>query len=195
MVNAIVNKIVQDLTLSLPFVDKITGIVKVASIQVGDAVKTLPISYNSNVSTCSQSELMDYVPDNGQMSIIYFEDRGTQVTRMENQSIYFTSNFTLVCWFDYRKIDCSIIDPALVAANILKYLPENMGNIYPAIGVFLSVAGQQANDGGVFSKYSYMEVVSQFITYPYGYVAIDLQAEYKVRKECITDLEPCTPIC
>ena len=73
--------------------------------------------------------------------------------------------------------------------NLIKYLPVVMGNISPLIGVVLSVTGEQSNDGGVFSKYSYIEEQSQFITYPYGYVALDLSADFSVRKECFTDIE------
>jgi hypothetical protein len=189
MVNLIVNKIVQEITIDLPFVDKITGIVKTAKIQDGQGnVKTLPIAYNSNPATCNDSELLDFVPDSAKMSIIYFEDRGTQMNKMENSSIYFTSNFTLVCWFNYLKIDHTLTNTSQITGNLLKYLPEIMGNISPLIGVVLSVTGQQANDGSVFSKYSYFEEISQYITYPYGYVALDLQAEYRVRKECINDI-------
>jgi len=156
MVNLIVNKIVLDLA-SLPFVDKITGIVKTASIQVADRVKTLPIAVNLDPSTCSDSQLLDFVPDSSKTSIIYFEDRGTQMNRMENSSIYFTSNFTLICWFNYLKIDQALTNTSQITGNLIKYLPELMGNISPLIGVVLSITGQQSNDGSVFSKYSYLE--------------------------------------
>lgn len=197
MVNLIVNKIVADLSLSLPFVDKITGIVKTASIQVSDSVKTLPIALNLDPTTCNDSQLLDFVPDSSKTSIIYFEDRGTSVQKMENSSIYFTSNFTLVCWFNYLKVDHMLTNTSLIAGNLIKYLPEVIGNISPLAGIFLSVTGQQSNDGSVFSKYSYLEEISQHITYPYGYVALDLTAEYHVRKECIPDIgsdpDPCEP--
>lgn len=188
MVNIIVNKIVQDLKLDLPFVDKITGIVKTAKIKVADLVKTIPVALNTDVTTCNDSQLLDYVPDSTKMSIIYFEDRGTTMNKMENSSIYFTSNFTLVCWFNYLKIDQTLTNTSQITGNLIKYLPEIMGNISPLIGVVLSITGERANDGGVFSKYSYYEEISQYITYPYGYVALDLQAEYHVRKECIPDI-------
>jgi hypothetical protein len=189
MVNTIVNKIVQEITIDLPFVDKITGIVRAAKIQDSQGnIKTIPIAYNSNPTTCNDSELIDFGPDTSKTSIIYFEDRGTQMNKMENSSIYFTSNFTLVCWFNYLKVDQTLTNTSQITANLLKYLPEVIGNISPLIGVVLTVTGQQANDGSVFSKYSYFEEISQYITYPYGYVALDLQAEYRVRKECVADI-------
>jgi hypothetical protein len=195
MVNLIVDQIVTGLKLDLAFVDKITGIVKPAKIDIAGTVKTIPIAFNTNVTTCNDSELWDFVPDDTKISIIYFEDRGTSMTKMENQSIYFTSNFTLVCWFNYKRLTGNMTNPSLIVGNVIKYLPVVMGNISPLIGVVLSVTGQQDNGGGVFSKYSYIEEQSQFITYPYDYFALDLQAEYSVRKECFTDIEICSAVC
>jgi len=195
MVNLIVNEIVETLKADLGFVDRITGLVKAA--QVSDAegnVKTLPIAYNKDVCVCSQSELFDLCPDSTKVSIIYFEDKGTTVTACENNSIYFNSSFTLVCWFNFKKIGCQT-DTSLIAANILKYLPGSMGNVGNCLAVFLNVQGQQANDGGVFSKYSYVEEISQYITYPYGYVALDLSADFHVRKSCVEDLTACEAAC
>lgn len=195
MVNLIVNKIVQEITLNLQFVDRITGIVKPAKIKVADLVKTIPVALNTDISTCNDSILLDFVPDSNKASIIYFEDRGTQMTKMENSSIYFTSNFTLVCWFNYLKIDQALTNTSQITGNLIKYLPEIMGNISPLIGVVLSITGQQSNDGAVFNKYSYFEEISQYITYPYAYVALDLQAEFRVRKECIVDITGNSDIC
>jgi hypothetical protein len=188
MVNIIVNKIVADLKIDLPFVDKITGIVKAAQIDVAGAVKTLPVAINTDVTTCNDSELVSYEPDTSNISIIYFEDRGTTMQKMDNQSIYFTSNFTLVCWFNYLKVDHTLTNTSQIVGNLIKYLPEIMGNIAPLIGVVLSINGEQAKDGSVFSKYTYIENVTQFITYPYDYVALDLSAEFHVRKDCFNDI-------
>lgn len=195
MVNLIVDQIVTGLKLDLSFVDKITGIVKPASVDVGGVTKTFPIAYNTDPTTCDDSQLLDYVPDSSKISIIYFEDRGTSMTRMGNQSVYFTSNFTLICWYNYKRLTPNMTNPSLIVGNIIKYLPLVMGNISPLIGVVLSVTGQQDNTGGVFSKYTYIEDQSQFITYPYGYLALDLQAEYSVRKECFEEIGICTALC
>jgi hypothetical protein len=189
MVNLIVDQIVTGLKLDLSFTDKITGIVKPAKIDIAGVIKTFPVAYNTDPTTCNDSELLDYVPDDKKISIIYFEDRGTQMNRMENQSVYFTANFTLVCWFNYKRLAGNMTNTSLITGNILKYLPVVIGNITPLIGVVLSVTGEQDNTGGVFSKYTYIEEQSQFITYPYGYVALDMSAEFSVRRECFEDIE------
>lgn len=189
MVNLIVNEIVTILENNLSFVDKITGIVKTAELSDAEGnIKTFPIAYNTNPTTCNDSELLDYVPDSTKMSIIYFEDRGSSVTGCDQNSILWRASFTLVCWFNYKLIDEDMIDSALITANIIKYLPGNMGNIPPLTAVLLDVSGQQPNDGSVFAKYSYSEPISQYITYPYGYVALDLTADFRLRTDCIEDI-------
>lgn len=190
MVNLIVNEIVDSLT-GLPFLDKITGLVK--PVAVSDAtgnVKTFPVALNLNISECNDSELLDYVPDSTKTSIIYFEDRGVTYNGCDSDGLQFTANFLLVCWFNYKLIDPALTNTSLIAANVLKYLPlGNMGNISPLIGVYLELNGQEPNDGGVFNKYSYKEEVSQYITYPYDYVAFSLRADFKVKPDCINDIE------
>ncbi len=189
MVNLIVNEIVSQLA-ALTFLDKITGITKVASVSDGAGnIQKFPIALNTDVSTCSDSQLLDYVPDSTKTSIIYFEDRGTQVTGWQDGAIGFTANFTLICWFNYNKINPALTNTSLIAANLIKLLPfGNMGNIYPLMGIFLELTSQQSNEGGVFGKYSYKEEINQFITYPYDYVALDLKADFRVRPECVDDL-------
>ena len=188
MVNLIVNEIVTRLTADVSFVDKITGIVKPAKVSISDQVKTLPVAVNTDVTTCNDSELLDFVPDNSKKSIIYFEDRGTSLVKMENQSLYYTASFTLICWFNFNQIDHTLTNTSKIAGVILKRLPIVLGNITPLIGVVLSVNGQQPNDGGVFSKYSYLEEQTQYILYPFGYVAFDLTASFSVRKDCIPEI-------
>ena len=136
MVNLIVNEIVSSLA-SLPFLDKITGIVKAATVSDANGnIKTFPVALNLDVTNCKDSELLDYVPDSTKTSIIYFEDRGSMFRTCQDQALEFTANFMIVCWFNYKLIDPSLTNTSLITANILKYLPlGNMGNITPLIYV------------------------------------------------------------
>lgn len=189
MVNLIVNEIVDSLA-ALPFVDKITGIVKRATVsdQLGN-IKTFPVALNLDVSQCSDSELLDYVPDSTKTSIIYFEDRGVSFNGCDSSGLQFTANFLLVCWFNYLKINPTLTNTSQIVANIIKYLPlGNMGNISPISAVYLEIGSQEPNTGAIFSPYSYKEEVSQYITYPYDYVALNLRADYKLRVDCVEDI-------
>lgn len=189
MVNLIINEIVTQLA-SLPFVDRITGIIKPASVSdAAGNIKTFPVALNLDVETCNESELLDYTPDSTKMSIIYFEDRGVTFRECKAQAIEFTASFLLVCWFNYKLIDQTMTNSSQITGNLIKYLPlGNMGTIGYAMNVWLEVASQEPNDGGVFSRYTYSEPISQYITYPYGYVALSLRADYRVRRDCIEDI-------
>lgn len=190
MVNLIVNDIVSHLA-SLSFVDKITGIVKTAIVSDANGnILKFPIALNLDPSTCNDSELLDYCPDSSKTSIIYFEDRGATVRGMSGEAIELTVNFTLVCWFNYLKINPALTNTSLIFGNIIKNLPlGDMGNINPLMGIFLELTGQEPNDAGIFSKYTYREEISQYVTYPYDYVALNLRADFCVRPECFDDIE------
>ena len=189
MVNVIVNEILTQLAV-VPFADRMAGIVKAARVSDANGnVKIFPVELNTEVDTCNDSELMVLVPDSKKTSIIYFEDRGTSVRGLNGEAIEMTANFTLVCWFNYKLINPAMTNTSLIAGNLIKYIPlGNMGNIYPLMGVFLELIGQEQNDGGVFAKYSYKEEISQYLTYPYDYVALNLRAEFRVRPDCIEDI-------
>lgn len=190
MVNLIINEIVEALTADLPFVDKITGLVKPASVSDASGnILIFPVALNTDPTTCNDSELLDYVPDSTKTSIIYFEDRGTTFRECKGEALEFTSNFLLVCWFNIKLINQNLVDTSQIAANLLKYIPlGNMGNIPPIMNVWLELASQEPNDGAIFSKYTYREEISQYITYPYGYVALTLRADWRIRQDCIEDI-------
>ena len=192
MIHLIADEIVTYLN-GLTFKDKITGIVKPLKYKVTDQVMTIPVAYNTNVTNCSQSQLLDYCPDSTKTSIIYFEDLGTTFNEWDGKYLKFTSQMRLVCWFNYKKIGG--YSPDQVALNILKYLPDNMGNFSDMLGVWLDVQRQEPNDGSAFSRYSYREEINQYITYPYDYVSFILSVSYKMAKVCIEDIEPNPELC
>lgn len=196
MVNIIINEIVEQLVDNLPFVDKITGLVKPARVttSTGES-KVFPVALNLDPTVCNESELLDYVPDSTKTSIIYFEDRGSTFRLCQGDALEFTANFLLVCLFNFKLINPILVDTSQITANIIKNLPlGNMGNLPPLMNVYLEVAGQEPNDGAVFGRYSYSEEISQYITYPYGYVALTLRADYRIRLDCVEDitLDPAT---
>lgn len=188
MIHLIADKIVESLA-TLPFVDKITGVVKPLKYYGPEKkVITIPVAFNADPSTCSSSQLNDYVPDSKKRSIIYFEDQGTTFTR-NGDAYEMTSGLRLICWFNHKKIGAQY-NTALISLNLLSHIPGNLGNFDNLIGVWIDVQRQEPNDGAAFSRYTYVEEISQYITYPYDYVSFIIQATYKVRPGCIEDLIP-----
>ena len=194
MIHLIANKIVENLA-SLTIVDKITGIVKPAKVYINNVVKTYPIAYNTDPDVCSQSQLLDFVPDSSKRSIIYFEDYGTSQVKLENQKAYWQATFRLIVWFNYKKILPVMSEPSLIALNVLNLIPGDLGNFDNLQGVFVEVTSQLPNDVSPFSRYSYQEERTQYVTYPYDYVAFVLRAEFSTRIGCIDDLTPTLSVC
>lgn len=190
MIHIIANKLVDDHLDNITFKDKITGIVKPARIQVGQegTVKIFPIAYNTDPDTCDDSELIDFCPDTSKRSIIYLEDLGAEVTGFENDQINFSGNMRLVVWFNYKKVSPLMTNPSLVALNVLANIPQNLGNFENLIDVWIQVIRQEPNDASPFSRYTYIEEASQFVTYPYDYVSFILNATWKVRLDCIPEI-------
>lgn len=183
MIHLIANKLVENITL-LPWVDVITGIVKPAKVIVAGATKTYPIAYNVNPDLCTQAELLAFVPDSKKTDILYFEDFGTNVTSEDSMGVGYQSNFRLVCWLNYKKLSPAMIEPSALVLSLHDMIPVNLGNFDGLIGVRVSVVNQLSNDVSVFSRYSYQEEKTQFVTYPYDYFALTLSAQYWVRPNC-----------
>ena len=186
MVHLIADKIIE--TLAVPFLDKITGIVKVLTYQGPKKLIKIPVAYNLSPELCTTTaDLDEYCPNSKKRSIIYFEDMGTSLRGWEGNMMAFTSQLRLVCWLNYDMI--GEYQPGLAALNLLKYIPNNMGNSDGLLGVWVDAIRQEPNDGGCFTKYTYKEEVSQYLTFPYDYVSFVLSVTFKLRKDCIEDIE------
>ena len=186
--NHTIAQILADSLTTLVFKDKITGLVKSLRVKKGETEKIIPIAYNTNPTTCNESELLDYTPDSTKRSIIYFEDRGTSFLNESNGYLFMQSRLQLVCWFNYKLIDKTLYQPDRIAGNIIKLIPDRLPNQSNLIGILVTFTGQDPIDSDPFIKYSYREFQSQFMTYPYGYTALNYQIDYRIRKECIDDI-------
>lgn len=195
MINVIADRLAQFMA-TMPMADKVTGLVKAARIYLSDnQVGVFPIAYNVNPDACTDSELLDYCPDDTKASIIYFEDLGSDVISMEPMGIRFSGSLRLVCWFNYKRLSGSMHDPHLVAINILKYLPRQLGNFGGLIGVNIDGIRQEPNDASPFGRYTFLEERNQYVTYPYDYVSFILRAEWEVRPDCIEDITKTISAC
>lgn len=195
MIHLIADKLVTEMA-TMPIKDKITGIVKPARVKHTDGqLVTFPIAYNKNPAACTPSELLDYVPDSTKATIIFFEDYGTEQIGEDSLGMRFAATLRLICWFNYKRLSGAMNSPELVVINLLKYIPQRLGNFDGILGVLVDVRGQLPNDGGLFSRYSFQEEASQYLTYPYDAVGLSLRAEWTVRPGCIDDLTIITETC
>lgn len=173
---------------TLPFKDVLEGLVRPAKVVKGGVEKTFPLTYNINPNTCSNGQLLALTPDSTKRSIIYFEDGGTTLRGEDGGYLLLTTSLKLICWFNYKRIDTTLYESAIIALNILKLIPDRLPNNVPYLGILIRFTGQDSRESNPFTKYTYDEPRTQFITYPYDWVALNFAVDYKIARDCIDDI-------
>lgn len=203
--NADIANIIKDYIKDLPFVDRITGLVRpVTKIDLVDLYdedneiigqsqvrKVFPVSCDVTEAQCNEEgSLYDFVPNSDLRSLVYFEDRGAVLIDTRPREFVFRSVVRLVCWMNLNRFNrngCSISAP--VMASILKALPKGHFNSSPYTKASITVGEIQPKTSAIFSQYTYNEEVSQYLLYPFDYFAMDFIVEYSINENCISDIE------
>lgn len=196
--------IIKEKLTGLSFVDKIAGLVRPVKINViKDGVpvlKTFPIATDVDYELCNSGIYKDLIPDSKYVSILYFEDNGTNFNYLEKRWVSFTSRLTLVCWLNVKKMqECTKYTSSTEAIlSILSQLPEHPFNLSAPDDIFreirISSISEVIKSNLIFSRYSYDEINSQYLLYPFDYFALNMAVDYKVNLACVEELNmsPCT---
>lgn len=185
---------------TLPFADRVAGIVKPVTFFTGTAdrpvKKTIPVDCGVSQPDCISGKYTDLVPNSKYKSIMYWEDNGVKVDTQQNtRDFNFTASLRLITWLNLKKAgktDCNV--SALAVTNILNTLPTGYFNsgIYTRIR---AVVGQEIiKSASIFGKYTYDEAVTQYLMYPFDYFALDVVVNFTILKSCIVAWENETPI-
>jgi len=75
-------------------------------------------------------------------------------------------------------------DPSYLIAEIKSTIPFKIGNFDCLVAVTCAFAGEERNDGSVFTQYSYNTAESQYFTYPYDYFVLTFDIGYRVVRGC-----------
>ena len=188
MISEIATKLTQSLLMSVQFADKVAGLVVPMRRMVNKIEKVFPVAYNTP-SDCDSSVYADLVPDSSKTSIIYCEKIGDVVMEQALRNVWITTaTLRLVCWYNLDRInEGQSVDEGNVANNVLSQLPKRLPDAW-----FLYVRSVILNPvrvifgADIFSKYTYDEVRTQFLTLPYGAFAIDIEVQYIMNKCAIT---------
>ena len=176
---------------TLPFVDRITGLVKAISYkenkgEKGIITKTFPVGCGVTHADCLKGKFTDLIPNSAYKSIIYFEDGGVIPASNNQQTFAFESRLKLVCWLNMQKLgktSCGISGLALGA--ILKQLPTNYFNEGSFDRIQIQMTGEDIKAASIFSKYTYDETETQYLMYPYDYFAMNFVTKFTLNKSCI----------
>jgi hypothetical protein len=188
---------------TLPWIDKIAGLVRPIRVEVpgsnnGKVLKTYPIATDVTREDCISGKYKDLIPNSAFSSIVYFEDNGSSLAYRNGDRIGFNSKLTLVGWLNLKKIAdcCQYTSSTECILSILAQIPLTpfSDGIYREIRV--TAISELIKSNAIFGKYSYDEIKSQYLLYPFDYFALSIQCEFWVNVKCIDDfkMNPC-PIC
>lgn len=177
---------------NLPFIDKIAGLVRPVKIEVqgkdnARVLKTFPIASDISNEACISGQYKDLIPDSKYRSILYFEDNGCTLTYKEKRWVGFNSRLTLVGWLNLAKLkDCGNYTGSTEAIlSILAALPEITINddIYREIRIV--AISEIVKSNAIFSRYSYDEIKTQYLLYPFDFFALNMSIDFKVNLACV----------
>ncbi len=182
----IATKCAESLLADLPFVDKITGIVKQGNITTAGVTKSIPIAVDAAEFGASEGTgvYSEFVPDSSKDSIIYFEDLGANAVNHHHKWIEYEGIIKLVCWFDYTKTKPLLHDTSWFVAEVLKQMPKKFKAFECFTAMFCTFRDQDPRDGAVFTKYTYFEDLTQFWTYPYDYFSLNFDTAFRIHEDC-----------
>ena len=183
---------------TLPFVDRIAGIVQIAKDKQpkqggGFNEIKFPVGCEVNGTDCEEGSdrLTDLVPNSDKKSVFYFEDiGGVQFIERVRNDLNFQANLRLVGWLNMKllgKNQCSVT--SLIVANIIRSLTEGKKsfNQDSFTRIKIEINQQVTNNANIFSNYTYSETETQYLMYPYDFFALDLRVFFSINENCMDD--------
>jgi hypothetical protein len=183
------------------FVDKIGGLVQTVYENIIDkegnkVQKAYPVSCNFTAEDCKNGLYNEFTPDSKYKTVIYFEDGGVTLNNRQGKFVCYTSNLKLVCWINtilYKADWCGQGVPCTVGAEIIKKiiccLPQLPVNVTPYVRFSPVIVSEDVRSNSIFSKYTYNELQTQYLLYPFDFFALNIRTEFCI---CIEDCTPCT---
>lgn len=180
----------------LPFIDKIAGLVRPVKMQVpgkdnAPILKVFPVSTDITNEDCISGSYKDLIPNSKYKSIFYFEDNGCTLIARERRWVSFNSRLTLVGWLNLSVLmNCgNYTGSTEVILSILNALPENTisDDIYREIRI--TALSEVVKSNAIFNRYTYDEVTTQYLLYPFDFFALNMSIDFRVNLACVEQFE------
>lgn len=184
MINEIAYELVKDLAGKLQFADKWAGLVVPMRKMDGKIERIIPAAM-PNLDNCDNSDYIDLIPDSTKTSIMYVERIGDIELEPINKNYWMASaNLRFVLWYNLNRItEGNYVDEGVIASNLLSWFPRSLHDdlftYVKSVNIFVEGAITGAE---IFQKYTYEEVKNQFVTHPYGAVAININVKYTLNR-------------
>ncbi len=180
MTGLIVDSIVTTLK-TLDYITRAGGIVTPAKVEKQNQNYTMPIIRNTDKGECNPSEFIDFVPDDRETVMVYFEERGPanvigETTRYKE----IEHDLRLVAWINSKKFGAETVNAQY---EILQTLPVTI-NITPLSLIQIEIDGIAEKDPVIFDKYGYDSSKNQYLIYPFDYFSINITVKYRITLGC-----------
>jgi len=184
MIETIVDSLAATLKANLAWGDVSVGIVTEMKIMDKDGNEiTFPVYLLKDELSCVTGDYINMIPDSSKKSMIYFELESNVCNEYnKTRGAEMEASLTLICWFNYKKIDQEMKNAEYIFADILDNLPQRLSSDN---SVYITVTSKDIKDGSVFDKYDYKDGM-QYTKYPYDYVSIGLNIVYRLKPFCVT---------
>lgn len=178
----------------LNFIDKIAGLVKpmtITKVENGAKVKkTFPVACDVTADQCVKGNYQELIPNSKYKSIAYFEDLGSAIEYKDRNRVKFTSRLNLVCWLNLKKLaECGlcVISPQVILM-LMANLPEFPVNDDIYRDIRITAVSETPKSNTIFSRYTYDELISQYLLSPYDYFCLQITVQFWVNLDCVNDL-------
>lgn len=185
-----IGNIIIERLITLPFIDKYAGVVRVIKYKHKDGtIGLFPADCKITLDECNKGKrYLDLYPDSKKKSVIYLEDSGLRQTNKNGTVQTFNAQYNLIGWFNLP----------LLGVNSCSYSAAAIGSIFKRLSIApfnehiyqyidIKIIGQQPKSIDPFLKYSYDETVNQFLMYPYDYFAISIEVNFRFDTRCIKE--------
>lgn len=194
MITPIIDELKSRLTAALPFITRITGLIKAKEILNGKKRVVLPVGVAETADGCKGGKIIEFVPNKDEALIIYFQALTTQAREVcVGRYIDYTTTFRLVGWANLNRLEDAatnekLLDTCLIEAKIAAALPQNLGQIGPYFSaVQLLPAAPEAKSPAIFRGFNFGDNTNIF-NYPYDYFALRFNLNYRFLVNCVGDI-------
>lgn len=174
------------------FVEKIGGLARVRMDKKGDQLRKYPVVCNAtDPAACDTKTESDMLPNPKLRSVIFFEaDSFPSHIPDKAPGRLYEVRLRLVCWINCKFFgaDCNCADTAALelmgAMNVsAHYDTADLKSIKHAV-----VGGGTVRGPEVFAKYTFDEVATQYLAYPFDAFSMDILASVRVMPGCAPQL-------
>lgn len=184
--NIRIAEIIRQQIAAFPWSDKHAGLVQSVTLSIeGGGVRIFPVACDVTHADCISGKYNDLVPNSLYKSVLFFEDGGFTPGQRRGQYQEFESRLRLVVWANLAQMgDEGCHSSAEMIADVMSLQPATPLNTDIFQAFSWKVTSQPLRSADIFSRYSYREVATQFLFYPYDFFALDIVAKGRINVSC-----------